>query len=331
MNTESAGSQQVVYQPVRYLPYQERVPDMQLHELGLRLLDTDPRAYWEDSPQGARTRKLVAPQLVFDMRNGFPIQTDRDMLRPIMRKREGGGEEEFPNIFSQAIGEWAAFANGAHTADEIEKYGNFQWARFLPGDRTAWIDMPAGDNGPGSYGPGFVDFPSHEGVGFNQLKAVVRQMHEHPFNRNHWVSPWVAPYVFRGSGQKTLIVPCHGTMHFMIDTTRGELHLHHIQRSGDLFVGVAGCNIPQYAAVGMVVANILGLEFRTLYYTISDCHVYDFKSQIERIRILIDRKPTPFPTVKLTRNFTALDEMRAEHFVVSDYYPHPWMNIPTPT
>ncbi|OGB73769.1 thymidylate synthase [candidate division Kazan bacterium RIFCSPHIGHO2_01_FULL_44_14] len=321
------GGLEEVFQPVDYLPYEQRQPNIQLELIGERVLDGE-NSWREDSPQGFDTIKTVGVQLRFAMEQGFPISTARDMLAPIMR-----GEQTLPNIFEQAIGEWAAFANGAHTTAKFEKFGCYWWDRFLPGDRTAFVGLLEGDNGAGSYGPAFTNFPTHEGVGFDQLTGVIEQMKKFPSLRNHLVSPWIAPYAFRGKSQKVLVAPCHGWMHFMINTKEGALTMHHIQRSGDLFVGVQGCNIPQYAVVGLVVANILGLKFKELVYTISDAHVYDYKDQIKKVRKIIKRAKTnarAFPTVWLQRNFTALAEMRPEHFHVEDYNPHPKMLVPTP-
>lgn len=321
-----------VFQPVDYLPYDQRQPNTQLEGIGQRILDGN-GSWVEDSPQGFKTIKTVGVQLRFQLEHGFPIPTTRDCLAPISRKERNGLSVEMPGMFSQAIAEWAAFANGARTADEFEGFGCYQWRRFLPLERTALVGAPEGDNGPGSYGPAFTNFPAHGDVGFNQLEAVIQQMREHPFLRTHFVSPWIAPYVYRTGRQRTLIAPCHGWMHFMINTERGELTLHHFQRSGDLFVGVQGFNIPQYAAVGMVVANILGLKFHELVYTISDAHVYDYKSHLAKVREVICRAvadPRPFPTVRLNRNFEWLADMRPGHFEVMDYYPHPKLVIPTP-
>lgn len=313
-----------VFQPVSYLPYADRIPNIQLELIGERILNGE-NSWVEHSPQGFPTIKAVGVMMRFDMRQGFPIATVRNMSAPIKR-----GDIELPSIFEQAVGEWAAFANGARTTAEFKKFKCFWWDRFLPDDRTAYIGLPEGDNGPGSYGPALTDFM---GSGFNQLEQVVAQMKEYPSLRTHLVSTWIPPYAFRGPGQKVLVAPCHGIMHFMINTTTGELVMHHIQRSGDLFVGVQGCNIPQYAAVGIVVANILRLSFRELVYTVSDAHMYDYKDQVAKIRKLIKRAKTdarPFPTVKLGRDFKRLSEMRAEDFFITDYHPHPKMQVPTP-
>lgn len=320
-----------VFQPVDYLPYSERTPNVQLESAGGLILQGGRNSWTEDSPQGFKTIKSVGVELRFDMRQGFPIATVRDCLAPIVRRAGKPDEQVLPNMFEQAVGEWAAFANGARTIAEFERYGCYWWDRFLPDDDLAKaLGLEPGDNGPGSYGPGFTNFLD---TGFNQLEAVIEQMRRYPYLRTHVVTPWMPPLVFRGPGQKVRVAPCHGLMHFMINATAGEMTMDHWQRSGDMFVGVQGGNIMQYAAVGMVVANILRLKFKELVYFISDAHVYDYKDQIAKVQEVIRRAvydPRPFPTVQLTRNFTALAEMRPEHFEITDYNPHPKLNIPTP-
>ena len=93
------GGLEEVFQPVDYLPYEQRQPNIQLELIGERVLDGE-NSWREDSPQGFDTIKTVGVQLRFAMEQGFPISTARDMLAPIMR-----GEQTLPNIFEQAIGE----------------------------------------------------------------------------------------------------------------------------------------------------------------------------------------------------------------------------------
>ncbi len=309
---------------VVYLPYEERTPDSQFRDLLVAIRDGS-NSFWKGSPQGHRTCTLVGHQMRFLLANGFPILPDRDLMSPIQRR----DKDPLPSIVHQAVGELAAFLNGARTHEEFVQFGCHWWERFLPADKCAKRNLEEGDNGPGSYGPAWTAFPMPDGSFFNQIVAVFKQMRERPSLRTHVVIPWVPYYNFRGKDRRVVVSPCHGWLHFLINEDAGQLTLHHFQRSCD--IGVGGmANISQYAALLVATADVLGYTAHELVYTFSDVHIYDYKSQLGKINELISREPRRFPTVTLTSHLERIQDLRPEYLQVSDYYPHPGMLIPTP-
>jgi thymidylate synthase len=87
-------------------------------------------------------------------------------------------------------------------------------------------------------------------------------------------------------------------------------------------------NFVQYAAFGMMLAQIIGYSFKEVVYTFSDVHIYE--SQYEKVEELITREPRHLPTVKLDSSVSDIFAFRPEHFTLSDYKPHEKMGIPTP-
>jgi len=159
-----------------------------------------------------------------------------------------------------------------------------------------------------------------DGVSFDQIKNLIEQMKEFPHLRTHFVSPWVPQYVFRGKGkqQKVVVVPCHGWIHvFMFPETK-KLSVHHIQRSADVPVGLV-CNLIQYAALTLMLAQVVGYEADELVYTISDAHIY--KKQLQDVKDMIETESQPFPTVTLDSSITDIFQFRQNHFSVEDYHP----------
>lgn len=307
---------------VVYLPYAERTPDSQFRDLLVAILE---RGFWKDSPQGYRTCTLVGHQMRFPLKNGFPILPDRDLLQPIGRK----DAEPMPSIVHQAIGELAAFLNGARHHAQFVEYGCHWWKRFLSSEKCAKRGLEEGDNGPASYGPAWTAFPNPFGAKFNQIDAVVEQMKERPELRTHFVHPWIPFWNFRGDARMVVVSPCHGWLHFIVNEDANQLTLHHFQRSCDIAVG-GMANIAQYATLLLAMADILGYEAHELVYTFSDVHVYDYRSQLDKVRELIEREPRRLPTVQLTAPLEQISDLRAGHLLVSDYDPHPEMLIPTP-
>lgn len=292
-------------------PYAERTPDSQYQDF-LRKILTEGR---EVHPiQGEKTRMLIGHQLRYSMENGFPVITERDMTGP---------------FFKGALAEHIAFLHGARTQAELETFGCPWWKRWVTKEKCEIFGLPEGDLGPGSYGAAWTSFPTKEGEPFNQIEHLVRQVKERPYLRTHFVSPWIPQYVLQHSGltRKVVVAPCHGWIHVLAFPESKELSIHHFQRSSDVPVGVA-FNMVQYAAFGMMLAQVVGYTFKDIVYTFSDGHIYE--SQIEKVKELISREPRRLPTVTLDASITNIFDFRPEHFTLSDYDPHPKMMIPTP-
>ncbi len=269
-----------------------------------------------EAASGVRTKTYVGIQMRFPVENGCPLPTERDFSP----KRK-----TVPTIWRQAIGELIAFINGARTHEEISKYGCHWWRHFLLPEKCNKRGLNAGDNGPGSYGAAFADFPMPGGGGFNQISAVIQQMKERPELKTHLISPWIPFYTFRGQhfDQKVVICPCHGWMQFFIFD--GKLTLHMSQRSGDFPVGIPN-NMIQYFAFLLIVANVLNLEPCEYIHYVIDAHVYE--DQMDKIEELVSREPRVFPALRLLHDKKDIFSYRHEDFILEDYYPHPEIKFP---
>lgn len=56
-------------------------------------------------------------------------------------------------------------------------------------------------------------------------------------------------------------------------------------------------------------------------HTMGDCHVY--ANHIDALKIQYQRKPKPFPTLKITRDVKEIDDFSASDFELIAYNPHP--------
>lgn len=294
--------------------HQRRMPDDQYQCL---LRDIKIQGEDVDSQQEERARMVIGPQLRFDLANGFPIISERDLVSPQPKSTR--------SVFTMALAELAAFLGGAQTQTELESYGCPWWKRWLTPEKCAKRGLAPGDMGPGAYGAVWRRFPTSEGKPFDQITHVIEQIRQIPHLRTHFVSPWAPQYTGRGTDaagnakiQKVVVVPCHGWLHFFVYPRTGMLSLHHIQRSGDVPVGIVG-NIIQYAALTLMVAQVTGYVADKLIFTISDAHIYH--KQFPDVNELMETKPMPFPVVSLDPTVTDLFAFRPEHFSVSDYHP----------
>lgn len=293
-------------------PVADRTVDRQYHDLLKKILEegVDVKPI-----QGEGSRMILGAQMHFDLRNGFPMMTERDLSGRFM---------------VGALGEHFAFLHGARTQEELKAFGCAWWKKWVTKERCDIFGLPEGDLGPGSYGPAWAAFPTAEGAPFNQIEHVVKQIKERPNLRTHIISPWIPQYTLQHSGippRKVVVAPCHGYLHILVFPETKQLSVHHFQRSGDIPVGVV-FNIIQYAAFTMMIAQVTGYTPKELVYTISDAHIYE--SQFDHVRQLLEREPRVFPTMYMDSTVTDLLDFRPEHFTVADYTPHEAMVIPTP-
>lgn len=294
-----------------YLPIEKRQPDSQYQDLLRKIMDEGVEV---GVIQGEKAKRIVGAQLHYKINNGFPIITERDLSG---------------SMFLGAIGEHVAFLNGARTQADLERFGCKWWGRWLTKEQCAHFDLEEGDMGDGSYGAAWTHFPTAEGEPFDQIDHVMQQIVERPYLRTHRITPWIPQYTIQHEGltRKVVVAPCHGDIHLVTDPEEKKLTIHHIQRSGDLPVGVP-FNMIQYGVFGLMVAEKLGYTFEEIVYTFSDVHIYE--SQYDKVKELLDRIPRRLGTVMLNDTHDNIKDYRPDDFTLSDYEPHPKMLIPTP-
>jgi thymidylate synthase len=290
--------------------YDLRYPDSQYRDLLHRIFTQGIRV---PTRQGPEAITLMQQTLTYDLFNGFPIITERDIS----------------SFWRKAIGELCAFINGATTLEELERFGCDWWGPWATKEKSAKIQASQGNLGSGSYGGAFHNFPgqccSHcdEQEVFDQFQHLIEQIIELPDLRTHFITPWIPQANVRGSGKQpwTTISPCHGWVHVRI--INAKIHLHMFQRSGDVPVGIPS-NMVQYSALMLMLEQLTGFKAKTYYHTISDAHIYE--DQIPAVRMLLDRSPKRLPTLSLTedgKQITDIHDFRADHFDLIDYFPHP--------
>jgi len=293
-------------------------PKSQYQQLLQDILD---RGIRTNTQQETDAITLIGPRpLHFKLAEGFPMITERNLAPKL--------SERLPvTIWQQAIAEIIGFINGARTLTELEKFGCSWWTPWGTEAKCHKRGLETGDLGPGSYGAAFHDFPTTEGETFNQFKNILEQMQEFPHLRTHFITPWIPQYTIRGQGkqQKVVVAPCHGWIHLRI--LDGKLTLHMMQRSADVPVGVPA-NMVQYAALTMMIAQVLGLEPYEYVHSFSDAHIY--VDQVPAVEEMLQRETRPLPTVKINDpTIKDLFGFRYTNFELENYTPHPGIkNIP---
>lgn len=309
-----------------------RVPDTQYRDL----LNSVKAGRPAHSGMDQGSTELLGPDTMrFDLANGFPLITERDLTRgtrpDIIANYESKPERRpIAGAAKQALGEILGFMNGARTQEELEAYGCSFWKPWTSDERKAEKrGLELGDLGPGSYGAAFHDFPTDGDVpSFDQYEAMVDQINDRPELRTHIISPFIPPLISRAPGreQKVLVVPCHGLQHYNIDTENQEISLVHWQRSADVPIGLP-FNFAHYAALLMMVGQVTDYKPRELIYQISNAHIYDQHKEVVEDLTSEERTPFAFPKLHLDPSVKRLKDFRVEHFEIEEYYAHPPINM----
>lgn len=284
------------------LPFSDRTIDTQYRDR-LRLILEEGELV-KDTQQGVGAITYMAPPpMRFRLDNGAPLITERNVP-----------------FWHGAVGELFAFINGARTLKELESFGCKWWDKWLTAGKCAKRGLEAGDNGPGSYGAAFHDFPTTEGQTFNQFAEILKQIEEEPQLRSHIITPWIPQYTIRRRGrqQKVVVTPCHGWIQIRI--MNNKLTLHMVQMKADMPVGVPS-NMIQYAALTLALAHATGYKAHEYIHSFSDAHIYE--NQVDVVREMLSREPRRLPTLTLNTDKKDIFAIRPDDFVISDYDPHP--------
>ena len=312
---------------IKYKPFDERTVDVQYHNLlkkimeqGRKFRPIHARLPENKNLEHKESLELTGEILQFDMRNGFPLLPVRDLSKS----------------FKGALGEIIGFMRGAQTMEELKSAGcpNIFWERWVSEEKCKIFGLPPHDLGPGSYGATMRRTPTNDGI-FDQLSVLIKQMRDTPTVRTNVLTTWYPPYALSEKGKqpprKVVVAPCHGNfVHFILFDEEKELEMTHTQRSADVPVGLA-LNLVEWAAVGMMVAHLLGYTFTKYTHFISEPHIYDI--QYDSVKELLSRESRKLPSVYLKpdRVVENIWDFKPEDFKIGDdYNPHGPMVIPTP-
>lgn len=244
---------------------------------------------------GTGTISLFAPQLRFDLKEGFPLLTTKKL--------------HLKSIIYELL--W--FLKGDTNISYLNENGVRIW--------NEWADEN-GDLGP-IYGAQWRNW-NNEGI--DQIKIVIDQIKNSPDSRRMIVAAWnpsVLPEPGKSFSQNVheghaALPPCHAWFQFYVANSRLSLQMY--QRSADVFLGVP-FNIASYALLNMMLAQVTGLQAGELVITFGDAHIY--LNHLEQVQLQLTRECRKLPTMTLNKNVRDIDSFEFEDFQLTDYDPHP--------
>jgi thymidylate synthase len=239
---------------------------------------------------GTGTRSVFGHQMRFDLNEGFPLVTTKKI--------------HTRSVFAELL--W--FLRGDTNVKWLQDRGVTIW--------DEWADEN-GDLGP-VYGYQWRSWPTPDGGHVDQVKQVLEQIRRDPDSRRHIVSAWNPADVDRMA-----LPPCHALFQFYV--AGGRLSCQMYQRSADLFLGVP-FNIASYALLTRMVAQVTGLAAGEFILTLGDAHLY--LNHLEQAREQLQRRPRPFPRMRLNAAVRELLDFRYEDFTLEAYDPYPAIKAP---
>ncbi|EST05923.1 Thymidylate synthase [Kalmanozyma brasiliensis GHG001] len=262
---------------------------------------------------GTGTLALFAPQpsLRFDLTNGtLPLLTTKRVF--------------FRGVLEELL--W--FVAGKTDSQLLTDKGVHIWdgngsREFL--DSRGLSHRRTGDLGPvygfqwRHFGATYQDCDTdYTGQGVDQLASVIDKIKNNPTDRRILLSAW-------NPADLTLMAlpPCHMFAQFFVSNLSGpgkkQLSCQMYQRSCDLGLGVP-FNIASYALLTYMIAKVTDCEPKELVLAMGDAHVY--KDHVEPLKVQLERDPLPFPTLRIDREVTDIDDFKFEDFKVDGYKCH---------
>lgn len=238
----------------------------------------------------ADIKSIFGYQMRFDLRQGLPMMTTKKMPFKIL------------------MHELLWFISGSSNIKYLQDNKIHYWDGFADKDLNL---------GP-VYGVQWRRWPDPKGGTIDQLQWAIDQIKTNPHSKAIIVSAWNAADL-----EEMRLPPCH-TM-FQFDVTKGKLRMELYQRSSDVFLGLP-FNIAQYSMLLHMVAHVTGLEARELIVSIGNAHLY--KNHIEAAKEQVQRKPLPFPQLKINRQVPDIDSFKIEDFELLNYEYHPHIKAP---
>ena len=248
---------------------------------------------------GIGTRSVFGRTLRFDLSEGFPLVTTRNIS------------------FRIAFEEIMFFLRGESNTKKLEEKNIFIWKdnttrEFL--DSRGLFNVQEGFMGRG-YGVQWRNYRGADNQSVDQIARLLHGLKSDPDSRRHLVTAWNPVEL-----DEMALPPCH-IMH-QYQVMNGKLNSSFYMRSTDTYLGLP-YNIAGYAFLNILFSKCLGLEPGELVYMGGDVHLYE--NQIENAKLQIQRMPYSLPTLTFNRTPTVnnLYTMQYEDVHLQGYKHYP--------
>jgi thymidylate synthase len=256
----------------------------------------------EKKTRNAVTKSLFVIQMRFDLSEGFPAVTTKELpfksvLSELLWMIEGSGNER----------RLSEILHG--TRDKSKKT---IWTANA--EANYWLERGhsdfEGDLGR-VYGVQWRNWTNQFGEKIDQLKEIIERIKKDPNDRRLIVSAWNP-----GELKYMALPPCHRDFQFYI--ADGKISLHMNQRSCDMFLGVP-FNIASYSILLHMVAQETGYKVGEAVFTFNDAHIY--KEHYEAVEEQLKRTPGELPKIWLNPDVKSIFDFKMDDVKLVDYNP----------
>ncbi|MSR71317.1 MAG: thymidylate synthase [Candidatus Taylorbacteria bacterium] len=252
--------------------------------------------------RNAITRALFALQMRFNLEEGFPAVTTKEL--------------KFKAVKSELL--W--FLEGSsddNRLKELNASGKTIWTDNAQADY--WKPKAKFDGDLGRvYGVQWRAWKTTDGKLIDQIARVIETLKKDPNDRRLVVSAWNP-----GELDQMALPPCH--MMFQFFAANGKLSLHMVQRSCDMFLGVP-FNIASYALLLSMIAQVVGMTPHECVLTLNDAHIYH--EHFNAVKEQLTREPMTLAKLWLNPNVKNIDEFAMDDIKLVDYNHHPAIKAP---
>ncbi len=236
------------------------------------------------------------------MTDGFPIVTTK--------------QEPFKLVKAELL--W--FLTGSQNNKNLQKLGCHIWDDNANSDY--WKPKAKFDGDVGRiYGVQWRKWRTYGGVEIDQIRNLIEGIKKDPFGRRHMVTAWNP-----GELNEMCLPPCHTLFHCYVSSDH-KLSLHLFQRSCDMVLGVP-FNIPSYALLLNMIAQVTHTVAHELVMTLSDVHIYTDPDHKNATELMLQREPYPLPTLWLNPEIDDIDRFTMDDIKLVDYKHHPHIYAP---
>ncbi len=255
---------------------------------------------------GTGTYSLFGAQARYRLAEGFPLVTTKKV--------------HLKSVLIELL--W--FLRGETQVRWLQERDVRIWNEWATPEACARFGRPPGELGP-VYGHQWTNFGAtlnadgtYRRDGFNQVAWIVEEIRRNPDSRRLIVTGW-NPH----EQSRVALPPCHTLFQFYV--SEGELSCQLYQRSADIFLGVP-FNIASYAALTLMLAQVVGLQPGDFIHTFGDLHLY--ANHLEQADLQLSRSPRSLPRLLLNPVRRELDAFEYGDFTLEGYDPHPGIKAP---
>ena len=247
--------------------------------------------------RNAVTRALFAIQMRFDLREGFPAVTTKQLA--------------FKAVKSELL--W--FLEGSSDDNRLKELNGSEktiWTDNAQAD--FWKPKARFDSDLGRiYGVQWRHWKKPDGTEVDQIANLIKKLKTDPSDRRLVVSAWNP-----GELDQMALPPCHMIFQFFV--ANGKLSLHMTQRSCDMFLGVP-FNIASYALLLSMVAQVVGMTPHECVLTLNDAHIYH--EHFEAVNEQLAREPMVLPKLWLNPEIKDINSFKMDDIRLDNYEHHP--------